>query len=178
MPTWFCTLRYLDLDEWSHHRGLAETSILWPCDANCFIWKDPDPGKVWRQENGTTEDEMVGWHHWLNGHEFEKASGVGGGQGSLVCCSPWARKEPDMTERLNWTELYWVYVAVHRFSLVVVYRLLIAVTSLVAEHSVVVAHGLHCLEACETFPDKGLNLYPLHWQADSLPLNHQGNPPT
>ena len=52
-----------------------------------------------------TEDEMVGWHHWLNGHEFEQALGVGDGQGSLVCCSPWNCKELDMTERLNWTEL-------------------------------------------------------------------------
>ena len=84
-----------------------------------------------------------------------------------MCCSPWGHKEPDTTERLNRTELYWVYVAVHRLSLVAVYRLLTAVTSLVAEHSAVMAHGLSCLEACETLPDQGLNLYPLHWQADS-----------
>ena len=57
--------------------------------------------------NGTTEDEVVGWHHWLNGHEFEQAPGVGDGQGSLECCSPWGRKESDTTERLNWTELNW-----------------------------------------------------------------------
>ena len=50
----------------------AETPIIWPCDVkNWLIWKDPDAGKDWRQEKGTTEDEMVGWHHWLNGHEFE-----------------------------------------------------------------------------------------------------------
>ena len=85
----------------------AETPILWPPDAkNWIIWKDPDAGKDWRQEEkGKTEDEMVGWHHWLDGHEFEQASGVGDGQGSLVCCSPWGHKESDMTERLNWTEL-------------------------------------------------------------------------
>ena len=59
--------------------------------------------KDWRQEEkGTTEDEMVGWHHWPEGHEFEQALGVGDGQGSLVCCSPWSCKELDMTERLNW----------------------------------------------------------------------------
>ena len=52
-----------------------------------------------------TEDEMVGWYHWLDGHEFEQASGVGDGQGSLACCSPWGHKESDVTERLNWTEL-------------------------------------------------------------------------
>ena len=57
------------------------------------------------EEKGTTENEMVGWHHWLNGHEFEQASGVGDGQGSLVCCSPWGCKESDPSEWLNWAEL-------------------------------------------------------------------------
>ena len=68
----------------------AETPILWLPDANSWlIWKGPDAGKDWRQEEkGTTEDEMVGWHHWLNGHEFELTLGVGDGQGGLVCCSP------------------------------------------------------------------------------------------
>ena len=72
----------------------AETTILWPPDAKSWLtWKDPDAGKNWRQEEkGTREDEMVGWHHQLNGHEFEQASGVGDGQGSLACCSPWGRK--------------------------------------------------------------------------------------
>ena len=68
--------------------------------------KDPDAGKDWRQEGKRmTEDEMVGWHHWLNGHEFEQALGVGDGQGSLACCNPWGRKESDTTERLCWTEI-------------------------------------------------------------------------
>ena len=69
----------------------AETQILWPPDAKSWlIWKNPDAGKDWRQEEkGTTEDEMVGWHHWLNGHEFEQTPGVGDGQGGLACCSPW-----------------------------------------------------------------------------------------
>ena len=68
----------------------AETLILWPPDAkNWLIWKDPDAGKDWRwEEKGMTEDEMVGWHHRLNGHEFEQALGVGDEQGSLTCCSP------------------------------------------------------------------------------------------
>ena len=85
----------------------AETPILWPPDAkNWLLGKDPDAGKDWRQEEkGTTEDEMVGWHHQLNGHEFEQALGVRDGQGGLACCSPWGRKESDRTERLNWTEL-------------------------------------------------------------------------
>ena len=69
--------------------------------------KDPDAGKDWRkEEKGTTEDDMVGWHHQLNGHEFEQALGIGDGQGRWVCCSPWGCKELDMTERLNWTD-YW-----------------------------------------------------------------------
>ena len=84
----------------------AEAPILWPPDAkNWLIWKDPDAGKDWRQEEkGTTEDEIVGWHYWLDGHEFEKAPGVSDGQGDLVCCCPWGHKESDMTEQLNWTE--------------------------------------------------------------------------
>ena len=66
----------------------GETPILWP----------PDAGKDWRQEEkGMTEDEMVGWHHWLNGHEFEQTPGDGEGQGSPVCCSPWGRKGSDIT---------------------------------------------------------------------------------
>ena len=80
--------------------------IHWPPDAkNWLTGKYPDAEKDWRQEEkGTTEDEMVGWHHGLDGHEFEQALGVGDGQGSLVCCSPWGCKESDTTERLNWTE--------------------------------------------------------------------------
>ena len=82
----------------------AETPIFWPADAkNCLIWRDPDAGKDWRQEEkGMIEDETAGWHHWLNGHEFTSAPGVGDGQGSLACCGPWRRKESDVTERLNW----------------------------------------------------------------------------
>ena len=85
----------------------AETPILWPPDANNWpIGKDPDAGKDRRQEEKRpTEDEMVGWHHRLNGHEFEETPGVGNGQGSLACCSPWGCKDLDTTEWLNWTEL-------------------------------------------------------------------------
>ena len=83
----------------------TETPILWPPDVkkSWLIGKDPDAGRDWGQEEkGTTEDEMVGWYHWLNGHEFEL---VGDGQGSLACCSLWGRKELDTSERLNRTEL-------------------------------------------------------------------------
>ena len=82
----------------------AETPILRPSDAkNWLTGEDPDAGKDWRwEEKAMTEDEMVWWHHWLNGHEFEQAPGVGDGQGSLACCSPWGCKKSDLTEWLNW----------------------------------------------------------------------------
>ena len=81
----------------------AETPILWPPDAkNCLTGKDADAGRDWGQEEkGTTEDEMVGWHHQLTGHEFEWIPRVGDGQGGLAGCSPWGRKESETTERLN-----------------------------------------------------------------------------
>ena len=84
----------------------AETPMLWPPDAKSWlIWKDPDAGKDWRWEvKGLTEDEIVGWHHWLDGHEFEQGAGVGDGQGALVCCSPWGHRV-----RHGWvTELNWL----------------------------------------------------------------------
>ena len=84
----------------------AETPILWPPEGkNWLIGEDPDAGKDCRQEEkGITEDEMVGWHHWLYGHEFEQALGDPEGQGNLVCCNPWGNKELDTTEWLNWTD--------------------------------------------------------------------------
>ena len=90
----------------------AEDPILWPPDMkNSLTGEDPDAGKGWRQEEkGMTEDEMLGWHHWLDEHEFEQAPGVGDGQGSLVCCSPWGHKESDTTEQLNWTEVCQQYI--------------------------------------------------------------------
>ena len=85
----------------------AETPILWPPDVKSWlIGKDSDAGRDWGQEEkGTTEEEMVGWHHRLNGHGFGWTPGVGDGQGGLACCNSWGRKESDTTERLNWTEL-------------------------------------------------------------------------
>ena len=84
----------------------AEAPILWPPDVkNWHSGKDPDAGKDWGQEEkGMTENEMVGWHNQHDGHEFEQGPGVGDGQGSLVCYSPWGHKESDTTEQLNWTE--------------------------------------------------------------------------
>ena len=89
----------------------VKAPLLWPPNAkNWLIRKDPDDGKDWRQEKkGTIEDKMVGWHHRLNGQEFEQALGDGDGQGSLACCSPWGRKESDTIEQLSWTECEWKY---------------------------------------------------------------------
>ena len=80
----------------------AEAPILWPPDVkNWVTGKSPDAGKDWKwKEKGMTEDEMVGWHHQLDGYEFEQA--LADGQGSLACSSPWGRKESDTTECLNW----------------------------------------------------------------------------
>ena len=82
----------------------AETPIIWPPDVkSCLIWKDPDAGKDWGQEEkGTIEDKIVGWHHRLNGHGFEWTPGVGDGQGGVAYCGSWGRKESDTTELLNW----------------------------------------------------------------------------
>ena len=77
--------------------------LMWRADS---FWKDPDAGKDWGQEKKrTTEDEMVGWHHWLNGYRFGWTPEVGDGQGGMACCGSWGHKESDTTERLNWTEL-------------------------------------------------------------------------
>ena len=85
----------------------AETPVLWPPYAKSWlIGKDSDAGRDWGQEEkGMTEDEMAGWHHWLNGCESGWTPGVGDGQGGLACCDSWGHKESDMTEWLNWTEL-------------------------------------------------------------------------
>ena len=94
----------------------AENSILWPPDAKSWlIWKDPDAGEDWGQEEkGMAKDEMAGWHHRLDGCESEWTPGVGDGQGGLGCCNSWGHKELDTTEQLNWTELYIVCHEKHK----------------------------------------------------------------
>ena len=79
-------------------------AVLWPPHEKSWLFgKDPDAGRDWRQEEkGSTEDEMSGWHHWRDGHEFEWTLGVGDWQGGLVCCDSWGCKESDTTEQLNW----------------------------------------------------------------------------
>ena len=90
---------------WSWH-----SLILSPPDVESWlIWKDPDAGRDWGQEEkGMTEDEMAGWYHWLDGQEFGWTPGVGDGQGGLACCDSWGHKKSDTTEWLNWTELDWM----------------------------------------------------------------------
>ena len=95
-------------DFFGRNDAKAETPVLWPLHAKCWlIGKDCDAGWDWGQEEkGMTEDEMAGWHHWLDGRESEWIPGVGDGQGGLVCCDSWGRKESDTTERLIWSETY------------------------------------------------------------------------
>ena len=83
----------------------AETPILWPPHAELTHWKRPWCWEGLGQEKWTTEDEMAGWHHWLDGRESEWTLGVGDGQGGLACCNSWGHKESDMTEWLNWTDM-------------------------------------------------------------------------
>ena len=96
----------------------AETPILWPPNVKSWlIGKDSDAGRDWGQEEkGTSENDMAGWHHWLNGRESEWTPGVGDEQGGLACCDSWGRKESDTTEQLKWTELncavVWAFVAI------------------------------------------------------------------
>ena len=96
-------------DFFGRNDAKAETAVLWPLHAKSWLTgKDFDAGRdSGQEEKGTTEDEMAGWHHWLDGHESEWTLGVGDGQGGLVCCDSWGCKESDTTERLNWTELNW-----------------------------------------------------------------------
>ena len=96
----------------------TETSIPWPSHTKSWpIGKDPDAGRDWGQKKGRTEFEMAAWHHRLNAHEFWWTPGVVDGQGGLSCCDSWGRKELDMTERLNWTELWTKLVEVMGYQL-------------------------------------------------------------
>ena len=111
-------------DFFGRNDAKAETLVLWPPHAKSWlIGKDPDAGKDWGQEEkGTTEDEMAGWHHGLDGCEFEWTPGDGDGQGGLVCCKSWGCKESDTTEQLNWTEHIWMYtIYIHLLFLHLVY---------------------------------------------------------
>ena len=94
----------------------AETPALWPPHAKSWlIGKDSDAGRdCGQEEKETTEDEMAGWHHWLDGRESEWTPGVGDGQGGLTCCDSWGRKQLDTTEPLNWSELNWMQKKIYK----------------------------------------------------------------
>ena len=112
----------------------AEAPILWPPDEKGWlIGKDPDAEKDWRQkEKGMTEDEMVGWHHWLNGHEFEQATRVGDGQGGLACFSPWVAKSwtwlSDWTELITLNDFHVSYGTSYHMSICMVFFLLMGIS--------------------------------------------------
>ena len=89
----------------------SETPVFWRPDANWLIGKDPDAGKDWRWEKGRTEEEMVGWHHRLNGHEFEQT-----GQGGRAYCTPWGLQESDTTEWLHWDIFELIFVFIFMFN--------------------------------------------------------------
>ena len=99
-------------DFFGRNDAKAETPVLWPPHAKSWlIGKDSDTGRDWGQEEkGTTEDDMAGWHHWLDGREFQWTPGVGDGQGDLACCDSWGHKESDTTERLLCSDLIWTQV--------------------------------------------------------------------
>ena len=139
----------------------AETPILWPPDAKSqLIWKDSDAGKYWGQEEkGTTEDEMVRWHHGLNGHGFEWTLGVSDGQGGLACCGSRGRKELDMTEQPNWIEGHfclWDFM-IWRNLCFRVESFTLSETSLLKNWTYMVSLLHYCLSS-GSFPNKGKSM--------------------
>ena len=109
----------------------AKTPILWPPHVKRWlIGKDYDAGRDWGPEKGTTEDEMAGWHHRLDGRESEWTPGVGDERGGLACCDSWGRKESDTTERLNWTELSLTYI--HPHTIILLHPTLLSILSFYA----------------------------------------------
>ena len=141
---------------------------------NWLIWKDPDAGKDWgHEEMGTIEDEMVGCHHWLDGHEFEQALWFGDGQGSLEGCSPWGHKELDTTEQLNWIDVPSCFSHVW-----------LCATPGTATHQAPLSmgfsrqeywSGLPCAPSGD-FPNPGIEPVSPALQGDSLLLSHWGSP--
>ena len=117
-PSWWKLVLSIHWKDWCCSWN---SSLLPPDEKNGLIWTDLDAGRDWGQEEkGMTEDEMVRWYQWFNGHEFESTLGFDNGHGDLVCCSPWGHKESDITERLNWTEIEFP-VSINLGSLVLIF---------------------------------------------------------
>ena len=157
----------------------AETPILWPpVVKNWLTGKDPDAGNNWRQKKGMTEDEMVGWHHQLDGHELEQAPGVGDGQGSLVCCNSWGCKESDTTERLNWTSVCQVSLSITNWWSL---TKLMSIESVMPSNDLILCHPLFLLPPIfpniRVFSESALCIrWPKCWSSAStavLPMNTQ-----
>ena len=145
----------------------AKAPILWSPDAKSWlIGKDPDAGKDWRWEKkGTTEDEMVGWHHQHNGHGFGWAPGVGDGQGGLACYGSLGFKELNTTERLNWTELKDSLIPVNQsvwYTTLIKWRIKIMISSIDAEK---------CLTKFNLIYDQKL---PTKWYRENIPQHNKG----
>ena len=135
----------------------AETPVLWPPDVKSWlIWKDPNAGKVWGQEKGMTKDEMVGWHHWLNGHGFGWTLGVGDGQGGLVCCDSWAhRVGHNLATELNWIKYRGktnIYLVLSRYQVLLKYTLTLFISI------------TPCMREVLSSPFYGLSTLKLRWK--------------
>jgi len=126
----------------------AETPVLWPPHMKSWlIGKDSDAGRYWGQEEkGTTEDEMAGWHHQLDGREFEWIPRVGDGQVGLACCSSWGCKESEMTEQLNWTEL--IFPFLFCFSFLFLSQLFVTPPQTAIFFFFCISFSLDCLDPC------------------------------
>ena len=159
----------------------AEAPIIWPPDAELIYLKDPDAGKDWRwEEKGMTEDEMVGWYHWLNEHEFEYTPAVSDVQGGLVCYSPWGHRESDMTEQLNladWENLNssFVFLLCVCYLCLTLFNLWTAACQapLYIEFS---RQEYWCGYLQRVFQTHGVNLGFLHWGQIFYYMNNLGSP--
>ena len=149
--------------------------LMWTVDS---LEKTLMLGGIWGQEEkGTTKDEMAGWHHWLNGREFEWTPGVGDGQEGLACCNSWGLKESDTTERLNWTGLVMIY----SLSCICLFGTLDCSPPESSVHGIL--HAIILEWVCHSLlqgiiPTKGLNPGLLHSRQVLYHLSHQGRIPT
>ena len=139
-------------DFFERNDAKAETPVLWPPHAKSWlIGKDSDAGRDGgHEEKGTTEDELAGWHHWLDGRESDWTLGVGDGRGGLACCDSWGRKESDTSEWLKWTELNWNIYFISISGHVKIYRGILFTAAL--DHSLFHQSSSHEAQGTRHFP--------------------------